>query len=171
MTKQEDEEAAIRASKQQYVVGFAFTKGLKDVALILKNKPANLEGKLNGIGGKIEAGEKPLEAMIREFNEEAGVLTKPSDWNYIALWESDNHIIHVFTSNTITLSHLRTMTSEEIVIANTKTALYRTIPVYCTIIPKYIRAEVTGNAKWIIPFAVSWYSEKKFARVVYPGST
>jgi 8-oxo-dGTP diphosphatase len=59
---------------QNYVCGFYFDKGFKQVALIWKNKPAWQKGKLNGIGGKIEPGELPITAMRREFYEETGIL-------------------------------------------------------------------------------------------------
>jgi 8-oxo-dGTP diphosphatase len=55
----------------RYVVGFLFSKDFRLVALIRKMKPAWQAGLLNGIGGKIEAGESTLDAMIREFHEEA----------------------------------------------------------------------------------------------------
>lgn len=56
-----------------YVLGFAFHNGA--VALIHKNKgPSCVVGKYNGIGGKVEQGEPALKAMIREFEEETGVL-------------------------------------------------------------------------------------------------
>ncbi|KKN15175.1 hypothetical protein LCGC14_0988640 [marine sediment metagenome] len=58
--------------KKQYVIGFLFRSD--EVALIQKNRPDWQIGKLNGIGGHIEQGETPLEAMKREFNEEAGEL-------------------------------------------------------------------------------------------------
>ncbi len=52
----------------------------KQVALITKNKPSWQANKLNGIGGKIESGETPSEAMAREFEEETGVITSPNEW-------------------------------------------------------------------------------------------
>lgn len=59
--------------KQEYVVGFAFDETRTSVALIRKNRPVWQYGLLNGIGGKIEPGEHPDDAMRREFREEAGV--------------------------------------------------------------------------------------------------
>jgi 8-oxo-dGTP diphosphatase len=56
---------------QLYVCGFLFSPDRSRVLLIRKNRPAWQAGKLNGVGGKIEAGESPLDAMIREFREEA----------------------------------------------------------------------------------------------------
>lgn len=62
-----------------YVCGFAFNG--PHVALILKNRPAHLAGKLNGIGGKLEEGDSsPEAAMAREFLEEAGVATTADEW-------------------------------------------------------------------------------------------
>jgi len=58
----------------RYVLGFLFNTGHRDrVWLINKNRPSWQRGKLNGIGGHIEAGETPEEAMRREFREEAGL--------------------------------------------------------------------------------------------------
>jgi 8-oxo-dGTP diphosphatase len=48
----------------------------RNVVLIQKTRPEWQAGKLNGIGGKIEDGETGIEAMIREFQEETGVIQK-----------------------------------------------------------------------------------------------
>jgi 8-oxo-dGTP pyrophosphatase MutT (NUDIX family) len=56
--------------KHRYVVGFLFSEDESRVLLVWKNRPAWQDGKLNGVGGKIEAGETPLQAMEREFKEE-----------------------------------------------------------------------------------------------------
>lgn len=58
--------------KNLFVVGFLFSPCRDYVALIRKNKPAWQHGMLNGIGGKVEEGETPHGAMVREFAEEAG---------------------------------------------------------------------------------------------------
>lgn len=58
---------------QTYACGFLFSPDRCRVLLIRKNRPAWQAGKLNGIGGKIERGETPAEAMRREFREEAAL--------------------------------------------------------------------------------------------------
>ena len=66
--------------KCRYVLGFAFSQDLKQVLLIRKCRPLWQEGKLNGLGGKIESRESAVSAMVREFNEESGTLTRPHEW-------------------------------------------------------------------------------------------
>lgn len=63
---------------QLYSCGFLFSPDRARVLFIRKNRPSWQAGKLNGLGGKLEAGETPLDAMRREFWEEAGV--KIHDW-------------------------------------------------------------------------------------------
>lgn len=63
---------------ERYVVGFAFSD--TRVLLTRKTKPAWQKGLLNGIGGLVEKGETIVEAMCREFQEEAFLVTKPGDW-------------------------------------------------------------------------------------------
>jgi 8-oxo-dGTP diphosphatase len=82
----------------EYVCGFLVTApadgawdpmGGGRVLLIRKARPEWQRGKLNGVGGKVEPGETPMAAMIREFTEEAGwetdgwverVVLQKSDW-------------------------------------------------------------------------------------------
>lgn len=54
----------------EYVAGFLFDGDR--VALVVKNRPEWQKGKMNGIGGHIEPGETPEQAMAREFVEETG---------------------------------------------------------------------------------------------------
>jgi len=56
---------------KSYACGFLFSPDRSRVLLIRKRRPAWQAGKLNGIGGKLEPGESPLDAMRREFREEA----------------------------------------------------------------------------------------------------
>lgn len=62
----------------KYSCGFAF-EGNK-VALIVKNRPAFMVGKMNGIGGHVEEDESFLDCMVREFREEAGHHTDKNQW-------------------------------------------------------------------------------------------
>lgn len=64
-------------------MGFAFDSDLR-VALVKKDRPAWMAGKWNGVGGKVEPGEAPIEAMVREFEEETGLLTSPVEWQRFA---------------------------------------------------------------------------------------
>jgi 8-oxo-dGTP diphosphatase len=64
-----------------YACGFLFSPDRRRVLLIRKRRPAWQAGKLNGLGGKIEPGESPLDAMRREFHEEAGVDL--ADWEEV----------------------------------------------------------------------------------------
>ena len=75
----------------EYVVGLAFCDEFKaygperpdpHVLMIRKETPEWQRGLLNGLGGKIEPGETPAEAMRREFNEEAGLDVE--DWEQFA---------------------------------------------------------------------------------------
>jgi 8-oxo-dGTP diphosphatase len=66
-----------------YVVGFLREKATGDVIFIRKQKPQWQKGRLNGVGGKIEQGETPLQAMAREFHEEVGFEHR--EWRQFAL--------------------------------------------------------------------------------------
>ncbi len=37
----------------------------------------------NGLGGKLELGESPLEAAVREFDEESGLSSRPEQWRWL----------------------------------------------------------------------------------------
>ena len=96
---------------QEYVLGFAFNGMKTQVALIRKLRPVWQYGKINGIGGKIEAGEMPLEAMIREFKEEAGV--EIDDWREYCRIEGPDFKIYCFRALTF-LENLQTMEDEQV---------------------------------------------------------
>lgn len=65
-----------------YVCGFMIDQD--SVLLIRKMRPAWQAGRLNGVGGKVEAGETPVNAMVREFREETGLETTIDDWRHFA---------------------------------------------------------------------------------------
>lgn len=79
-----------------YVGGFLFSKELDKVVLIIKNKPDFLKGKLNPVGGKVEQGESNIEAIIREFKEEAGA--EIYDWKGYTTFSHRDFAIHYFVS-------------------------------------------------------------------------
>jgi 8-oxo-dGTP diphosphatase len=52
--------------------------------LMLHARPKDgLPGKWNGLGGKLDSGETPLEAAVREFEEEASCKTEPAQWRWL----------------------------------------------------------------------------------------
>jgi 8-oxo-dGTP pyrophosphatase MutT (NUDIX family) len=67
-----------------YVCGFYFSFEVERVLLIRKMKPAWQRGSCNGLGGKIEHGESPSQAMRREFFEESELQTLESGWKEYA---------------------------------------------------------------------------------------
>lgn len=64
-----------------YSMGFAVSTDGQRVLLLEKARPAFLAGQWIGVGGHIEEGETPLEAMIREAKEEADLDV--TDWTYL----------------------------------------------------------------------------------------
>lgn len=128
----------------KYVCGFLFSADRSRVLLIRKNRPAWQAGKLNGIGGKIEAfDESPLAAMRREFREEAGLdiaewqeiltLTGP-DWH--------THFYYAFGD----LSHAKAMTDESLETHEVASLPRDTIPNLHWIIPLMLdRERETGG--------------------------
>jgi len=79
----------------EVVLGFLFD-GKGNVALIKKDSPAWQNGRLNGIGGKIERGETPVQAMTREFREEAGA--EVLSWRQFCVMTGDGYCMHCFTA-------------------------------------------------------------------------
>lgn len=81
----------------EYVCGLMVSKCGHSVALVLKAKPAWQKGKWNGVGGKVEPGETPLDAMIREFQEETGNETAPGEWRQgVVLTTPADTVIHFY---------------------------------------------------------------------------
>jgi 8-oxo-dGTP diphosphatase len=139
--------------KTYYVLGFYFSIDCQEVALILKNKPDWQAGKLNGIGGKIELNETPLEAMQREFREETGLYHAP--WKKFAELTGEHFIVHCFTGKGEP-QRCRTKESEPV---NAYGSL-----LYPGQLAKMIGSEiyvpVIGNLTWLIPLAIDTYRDR-----------
>jgi 8-oxo-dGTP diphosphatase len=124
--------------KTKYVVGFAFSPCKRDVLLILKNRPEWRNGYFNGIGGHVEIGETPIQAMVREFKEEAGISTRTSDWNNIFYLSNSDWMLWIYCSKLSSI-YERIETSDE----------GRPTIVSVASLPK----NCLRNLYWIIPMA------------------
>lgn len=86
----------------EYVLGFALCKDYANfyrVLLIRKTKPDWQEGKLNGLGGKIEPTDlTPAHAMAREFCEGCGLPSEPQVWWKFATMKFALAEVHCFVS-------------------------------------------------------------------------
>lgn len=106
----------------RYVLGFVFDDTGDNVVLIRKTKPAWQAGKFNGVGGKIEEGEGKKTAMVREFHEEAGVMTLPDNWTQFAVMggpkgvkeEGGWEVICFYTFNSFIVRKTESKTEEEV---------------------------------------------------------
>lgn len=69
----------------KFVGTFAFANNDSRVALVEKRsiRLPHLNGRWNGIGGKMEIGESPVGAAMREFTEETGISVKKDNMLFI----------------------------------------------------------------------------------------
>lgn len=125
----------------KYTLGFMFDPAARTVVLIRKNKPAWQRGLLNGVGGKVEFGETPIAAIVREFQEETGVLTKQADWREFALLRGKGFVVACYITISNRLAQCESRTSEPIVLFD---------------LDKDFRcrdAKMVNNLLWLIPLA------------------
>jgi 8-oxo-dGTP diphosphatase len=126
-------------SKRLYVAGFCFDAVYNKVALIQKTKPAWQNGKLNGIGGKIEPEEHPVDAMVREFFEETGVIVPAELWTQFCVVSNDDWVVYFFKAKTNRVYDVTTTTEEEVKLIRVETVFHW---------------EVIPNLHWLIPMAL-----------------
>ena len=126
--------------RARYVAGFLFSPDLGQVVLIKKNKPEWQKGLLNGVGGKIEDGETPHDAMVREFKEEAGLETDKwnrfteltgKDWSVDFFYRVEEDIDRFY--------EVHTTSDEEIVKIDIENIPFR---------------RTISNLQWLIPMAI-----------------
>lgn len=134
----------------KYVLGFLFDPAMDRVVLIMKKRPEFLAGRLNGVGGKIEDGEDALEAMVREFHEEAGVK--------IFSWEPCGEILYpdaeisVYSASSNKINYVKTETDELITIVKTN---------------RLFRLPLAPNIDWLVPMCKNvMRNTEKFWRII-----
>lgn len=140
--------------KQYYSLGFLFDITGDHVVLIEKNKPEWQNGLLNGVGGHIEDGESPLDAMVREFREETSVETLRSGWDNFCVmtgYQFEVHCFKYFCTNSY--MNAKTSTSESLV------------KIYVGDLGHH---EYVSNLPWLIPMALDKNLDNPFmANILY----
>lgn len=125
-------------SPRSYVAGILIDAETLDVALIRKNRPEWQSGLLNAIGGKVEPGEEPLDAMRREFDEETGVAQ--DGWEHFATVHDHTGAVTFYRhfDTTGALGRVRTTTDER-------------VEVHCGTEPI---AGLVPSMSWLLPLAL-----------------
>lgn len=105
---------------KRYVVGFMFDPKMERVVFIKKTHgPESVIGKWNGVGGQIEDGEGPKDAMVREFKEETGLDTVKVMWEDVMDLEGPDFLICFYVTWNVRIDQVRTMTDETVEIVHT----------------------------------------------------
>lgn len=144
-----------------YVLGFGFTTYGSDrfgplVCLLTKQKPDWQKDRLNGIGGKLEVGEDPFEAMAREFAEETGVVMRPADWHCFYVMRFGNGaVVYCFTAHLPHGQFPRTMEKEVV-------DMYGVYEIVQSNMPRI------ANLDWLIPMAYHQLMEPPHERMLMP---
>ena len=116
------------------------------VVLIRKNRPEWQVGKANGVGGKVEPGELPMAAMVREFREETGVETTSFDWeNFAVMTGTDFHDFEI--------AFYRGYSS--LFLASAKTKTDEAIEIWETDAISINAMDPVPNLKWLVPMALT----------------
>lgn len=145
-----------------------FSEDKDIVALTRKNHPTWQAGKLNGIGGKINDGESPVAAMVREFQEEAGGGTTEAQWRHYAVMRGQNDagtgdfVCHCFATHG-DVYNLRKQETEEI-------ELLCTDPKLGVFSLHAYREEMIDNLCWLILLALDHLDDGRpgFVEIQYP---
>ena len=84
------------SASKHYVLGFVFTPDPNYVLLIRKAGRSFdwQQGKLNGVGGAVDAGETPVQAMQRECQEETGLDIR--EWKKFATLQFKTDLVHCY---------------------------------------------------------------------------
>lgn len=127
----------------RYVVGLMFDPTASFVVLVRKARPAWQAGRLNGVGGKVEPGENPFGAMVREFEEETGL--RHEAWGPLAVLQGgalpdrDAYQVDFFQCRCRGFRAVRTVEDE---------------PIEVHAVAALPRGELVYNLHWLIPLAL-----------------
>lgn len=128
-------------------IGLAFTENDHAVLMVKKTHPRWQAGRLNGVGGRGEPGEQPLDCVVREFAEETGRHVAPALWRHVVREIGPDYDLHAYMTR-----------------VSSPTKFPRVNDVGETL--KWIRVDelrahrhsMIGNLQWIVPMALDWRS-------------
>ena len=124
---------------KKYVTGFLFSQDASHLVLIKKTNPPWQCGLFNGVGGKVEANELSVDAMVREFIEETGVTTTKADWTcYAKIYRPHCYDVDVYFSHSDLAFSAKTIEQEPVHI------------IKLTELP----SNIIPNLQWLIPLAL-----------------
>jgi 8-oxo-dGTP diphosphatase len=132
-------------SKLKMVVGFLFSD--TDVLLVQKMKPPWQKGFWNGVGGKDEEDEEPIDAMVREFREETKIEVARESWHRFARETGPDYRTNFFAAR-LPGSYVARPRIEKCNDVGEPLAWRDT---------RFIsQLQVVGNLRWLIPLAQDW---------------
>lgn len=120
----------------EMVVGFPFDSKSEHVLLIEKKRPIWQKDHINGIGGRMESGETPFQAMVREFKEETGQMVE--SFKNFAIINGSGWRVYFFNTTVCPLVIYENPTDEKLLIVEVKK------------LPK----NTLFNLNWLIPMAL-----------------
>lgn len=124
---------------KKYVTGFLFSKNAGHLVLIKKINPSWQYGLFNGVGGKVEANELSVDAMVREFIEETGVTIHKADWTcYAKIYRPHCYDVDVYFAHSDLAFSAKTIEQEQVHIIKLSELPSNIIP----------------NLRWLIPLAL-----------------
>lgn len=131
--------------KQEYSCGFVKLTGnpYDQVLLLRKKNPTWQAGLLNGVGGKVEEDETPLQSMQREWHEES-LGSEEQQWTRFCTLELQFAVVHFFkaTADIKTLAHLQGG-------QNDKGERYEVHSLERAL----TRRDIIPNLRWLLPLA------------------
>lgn len=99
---------------KEYVLACVFNASLDKILLIQKNRPDYQAGLLNGIGGKIEPNERPIEAIKREVFEETNLNISIDYFEPFGSFGNESFKVFLFVTKIDNINEAISKTDEEI---------------------------------------------------------
>ena len=149
----------------EFVVGLMLSSDGNEVVLIHKEHgPPCVVGFWNGVGGHVEPGEDPVDAMCREFKEETGYVTGRLQWHHFITLTSDPEqvdeprrarVYFYFARDDEAVRRVETQTDEEVETFETFDLPSMTMP----------------NIRWMIPFILDASCKKFLGELEFTNAT